>query len=99
MSLEVDSESAADESPIAEPVASVELRGIMAAPGREPRLSLHITRPDGTDSRLDVGVGDSVYDGWTALEFNPEHQTLTLSKEGRYLVLRRGEPVRLRSSR
>jgi hypothetical protein len=69
----------------------VALRGVMATPGKAANFSILVTLPDGRSRTQTYSIGDEVHDGWIAGEFNPEVQTVTLTKEGDILILRRGE--------
>ncbi len=69
----------------------VVLRGVMATPGKPAVFSILVSLPDGRSRAETYSVGDEVYDGWVAGEFNPQEQTVTLTKGGDILILRRGE--------
>lgn len=77
--------------------AQVQLRGIMAQPGRAASFSIQVTLPDGRSQQRTFTVGDEVHDGWKVSEFNPDEQTVTLQKDDEILILRRRpEPYLLR---
>ncbi len=69
----------------------VELRGIMATPGKPAVFSIRVILPDGRSRDGTYSVGDDVFDGWSAGEFNPQEQTVTLTKADDILILRRGK--------
>ncbi len=73
----------------------VELRGVMAAQGREPQFTLDIYYPDGRVQDRIVSLGDTIDEPWFVAEYNPSLQTLTLSNEERFLILRNGQRVSL----
>ena len=57
----------------------VKLRGIITSEDSRPRFSLTVYLPDGTSVDTKVHVGERVFDTWELSEYNPEHQTITLS--------------------
>ncbi len=72
----------------------VELNGI-ASVGESPIFTLDVYHTDGLDQRLSIPLGGTVWGEWIIEEYNPEERTVTLSKDGRFLILRRGTPVTL----
>ncbi|MDQ1257394.1 MAG: hypothetical protein QG656_1998, partial [Candidatus Hydrogenedentes bacterium] len=73
----------------------LELRGSITAEGREPRFSLTLTMPGQQPQPLVLDLGETIHEGWRLQEYNPDRQTLTLSRNGKLLVLSRGEPMDL----
>lgn len=72
--------------------AQVELRAIIAAQGKPANFSIAVTLPDGRSRTGTYTVGAEVHDGWSVREFNPNEQTVTLSKDKDVLIIRRGAP-------
>jgi len=75
--------------------AQVDLSGIIGSGDDAPRFSIEFTYADGFQERITLGLGDAVWDDWVISEFNPDERTITLQKEGRILILRRGTPLTL----
>jgi hypothetical protein len=73
----------------------VELSGILATPGESPLFTLDVYYPDGLDQRVSLGLGSPVWGDWVIEEYNPDERTVTLNKDGRFLILRRGSAVTL----
>jgi hypothetical protein len=69
---------------------TVELIGIVTSENQEPRFSLRVFYPDGTEDRLVLAMGGVVWGDWTITEFNPDQNTVTLEGENGLLILRRG---------
>jgi hypothetical protein len=70
----------------------VELRGVLDGQASQPKFSLILTLPDGTERREQFMLGDTLYGTWTISEFSPAHNTMTLSDGKRLLVVERGKP-------
>ncbi len=79
--------------------ASVELRGIITAPGRDPVFSIDLQSISGEIERVRLKLGEELYGGWKVSEFNPQQQTVTLSNEVSVIILRRSEQQPLRTTR
>lgn len=73
----------------------VNLTGIIASNGDPPQFNVDLTFEDGVTQRITIGLGGTVWDGWIIGEFNPDERTITLEREGRFLILRRGAPLAL----
>jgi hypothetical protein len=54
-----------------------------------------LTFSDGSTERLTVSLGGTLWDEWVISEFNPDQRTVTLERDGRFLILRRGSPLAL----
>lgn len=76
-------------------MVSISLSGVGNSEGRNPRFICTIQTPQGSSEQRRVSLGDTVYGSWTAAEFRPSAQALTLSNGSQLLVLRSGEPVRV----
>ena len=72
--------------------SQVELRAIIATPGKPANFSIAVTLPDGRSRTGTYTVGAEVHEGWIVREFNPKEQTVTLAKEKSVLIIRRGDP-------
>jgi len=70
----------------------VELRGVLDAEASEPKFSLIITMPDGTERREQFVLGEKLHGEWVISEFNPAHNTMTLSDGKQLLIVERGKP-------
>lgn len=70
----------------------VELRGVVDGEASQPKFSLIITLPDGTERREQFVLGDKLHGEWVISEFNPAHNTMTLSDGKRLLIVERGKP-------
>ena len=85
--------------PEAEPAAPIpftaELRGVIAAEGRDPRFSIILTVPGRPERKLDLMLGDELFGDWFVNEYNPLRQSVTLEKGERVVVLNRGQPLNL----
>ena len=79
--------------------ATVELRGIITAPGRDPVFSIDLQSVSGEIERVRLKLGEEIYGGWKVSEFNPQQQTVTLSNEVSVIILRRSEQQPLRTTR
>ena len=79
--------------------AEVELRGVITAPGRDPVFSVDIYSVSGEIESISLRLGEELYGGWKASEFNRRQQTVTLSNEVAVIILRRGERQPLRTTR
>ncbi|MBP8128262.1 MAG: hypothetical protein KA184_01685 [Candidatus Hydrogenedentes bacterium] len=79
----------------------LELRGVGGDPAGGPRFVLMLHHVDGPSHDLRIALGQPIYRGWTALEYDPERQTLTvgLQDEGGHTseikILHTGERVLL----
>ena len=73
----------------------VELKGILTSPDGTPRFSLMLTEKDNSSSRFMLSLGEDLWMGWVVTEFNPTRGTITIQKEDRLLILRRGDPIPL----
>ncbi len=71
---------------------TVELRGVVDGEASQPKFSLIITQPDGTERREQFVLGDKLHGEWSISEFNPAHNTMTLSDGKRLLIVERGKP-------
>lgn len=69
----------------------VELRGIVRNEHRAPRFSIALYLSNATEKFLDLSVGETLFEPWTVLEFNPDRQTVTISDGSRILILKRGQ--------
>ncbi len=72
-------------------VVKVELKGIMTGPEGETRFSLVLLLPDGRRIPMMLSLGDPLWDEWNVAEYNPSYRTVTLRREEKLLILRRGE--------
>jgi hypothetical protein len=70
----------------------VELRGVVDGEASQPKFSLIITTPDGQERREQFVLGDKLHGEWSISEFNPAHNTMTLSDGKRLLIVERGKP-------
>lgn len=70
----------------------VELRGVIDGEASQPKFSLIITMPDGTERREQFGLGEKLFGEWVISEFSPAHNTMTLSDGKRLLIVERGKP-------
>ena len=70
----------------------VELRGVLDAEASQPKFSLIITMPDGTERREQFVLGEKLHGEWVISEFSPAHNTMTLSDGKRLLIVERGKP-------
>jgi hypothetical protein len=70
----------------------VELRGVLDGEASQPKFSLIITMPDGTERREQFVLGEKLHGEWVISEFNPAHNTMTLSDGKRLLIVERGKP-------
>jgi hypothetical protein len=77
------------------PRMEVELGGIIAGKGQEPRFMIFLHMPGGDTRTRKLGIGGEVFDGWAAAEYNPDEKTVTLRKEDAILILRTGGRVPL----
>jgi len=79
----------------------LELRGIGSDPVGGPRFVLMLHHRDGRSHAFRVGLGERVFRAWSATEYDPQRQTLTiglLDDEGRVTdvrILHTGERVAL----
>ncbi len=73
----------------------VNLTGIIVSNGEPPQFNVDLTFEDGVTERITIGLGSTVWDGWIIGEFNPDERTVTLERDGRFLILRRGAPLAL----
>ena len=82
--------------PMPEPEArdevKAELRGVLRMPDRPPRFSIHVHMPDGEIRSRSVSIGAPIYRMWYVAEYNPAEQTVTLSDDESFVILRRGDP-------
>ncbi|MBI5095455.1 MAG: hypothetical protein HZB26_23860 [Candidatus Hydrogenedentes bacterium] len=72
---------------------SMELRGLVRAPEREPQFAIVIHLPDGSTRERRVSTGGNVYEKWIVREFNPQESTVTVTNGQSVYILRRGERV------
>lgn len=77
--------------------AIVKLKGLASAKGQDPRFIFSVELPEGGSVQRDVTLGMEIYDGWMLMEYNPDNQAATLSKNGQLFILRRGTPLPLPS--
>lgn len=75
--------------------ATVELRGVMDAPDSAPQFSMIVTLPDGSERRAQFGLGDTLAGDWKISEFNPSHNTVTVTDGERIIILERGQAENL----
>lgn len=85
----------AEPTPPAGDVPEVELHGIMISAAEPPRFSFMLHFPDGAEQRVVQPLGRTLWGEWTIEEFNPDQRTVTLQREGRFLIIRRGTRVPL----
>ncbi len=69
----------------------VELGGFLVSEGRPPQFRLVIYYPNGQVRTRLIPLLGELDEGWYVAEFNRDEETVTLSKAGRYLILRRGK--------
>jgi len=72
--------------------ATVELRGVLDGQDSDPKFSLILTLPDGTERREQFRLGDKLYGDWIISEFSPAHNTITLYNGEKLLIVERGTP-------
>ena len=72
----------------------VELRGTVAS-DRNPRFLMLLHMPDGTTRELDLALEDALYEPWMVSEFDPRRGTVTIGRDSRVLILKRGVRVPL----
>lgn len=70
----------------------VELKGVVDGEASQPKFSVIITMPNGSEQREQFVLGDKIHGEWTISEFNPTHNTMTLSDGKRLLIVERGKP-------
>jgi hypothetical protein len=68
----------------------VELRGALDGPDSTPIFSMILRKPDGSESKAQFRLGDTVYGEWTISEFSPAHNTVTVVNGDRLIVIERG---------
>lgn len=73
----------------------VKLRGVLAAPGREPRFTFAIYAPGLPPEERMVRVGDPLYGVWSVLEYNTSTKTVTIGDGHQILIVRSGERTSL----
>ncbi|MDX9973630.1 MAG: hypothetical protein RBU21_11655 [FCB group bacterium] len=71
----------------------IEWRGKVGAPGRPPLFSIAVHIPGQAPETRMVNIGETVYGKWKLSEYNPALQSVTLSNEREFLVLRSGQPI------
>jgi len=88
---------AADDTAVYDPNAApeIELTGIVTSEADEPRFSLRIYYADGSEDRLLLGMGGTVWAEWKITEFNPDQGTVTVQDPDGLLILRRRVVVAL----
>ena len=69
----------------------VELRGVMTGPDGETRFSLVLYLPDGRENAMMLSLGDTLWGEWNIAEYNPSYRTVTLQRDEKLLILRRGQ--------
>jgi len=69
---------------------TVQLIGIVTSEDQQPRFSMRLYHPDGTEEKLILAMGGVVWNDWTITEFNPDQDTVTLEGAGGLLIVRRG---------
>jgi hypothetical protein len=63
----------------------------MTGAERQPRFSMLLTYNEGEDAKkVMMGIEDVVMNEWVIFEFNSSKNAVTLAKDGKFLVLRRG---------
>lgn len=67
----------------------VELQGIMTSADEPPRFTFMLYMPNGIEQRVVLPLGKPLWNGWMVEEYNSDERTVTLQREGRYLILRR----------
>lgn len=77
------------------PEVTATLRGLASVEGRDLRFAFTLSQPDGTSANHDVALGEDLSEGWRVVEYNDELETVTLGREGEFLVLHGGEAVPL----
>ncbi len=73
----------------------VELKGIMTGPNGEVRFSFVVITPDGEENKMTLALGTRLWGEWDVSEYNPEFRTVTLQRDERMLILRRGKRIDL----
>lgn len=73
----------------------VKLRGVLAAPGREPRFTFAIYAPGLPPEERMVRAGDPLYGVWSVLEYNTSTKTVTIGDGNQILIVRSGERMSL----
>jgi hypothetical protein len=81
-------------APSASPL-SVELRGLIISEGRAPIFSFVVRRGESPGDSTALSLGDTLYGPWKIREYNPTHNTVTISNEKEIIILRQGEPTTL----
>jgi len=77
---------------------AVELTGVITSADGVPHFSIELFVDNEKKGRtLRMSLKDTLFDGWVLSEYNPSQGTVTLQKETKYLVLRRGERLSLTS--
>ena len=77
------------------PVAEMTLRGVFHKEGDPPRFRITLLLPSGRIREIDGVLGDNIHAGWKAAEYSSTMQKLTLSRNGKLLVVKPGEMVEL----
>lgn len=77
------------------PVAEMTLRGVFHKEGDPPRFRIMLLLPSGRIREIDGVLGDNIHAGWKASEYSSTMQKLTLSRNGKLLVVKPGEMVEL----
>jgi len=72
---------------------SMELKGLVTTPGREPQFSMLVRLPDGSTRERRVSIGSPIQDKWIVSEFNPQLSTITITNGQMIYILRRGERI------
>ncbi len=86
----VDSEALVSEDGI-----EIELNGLIAVPGKEPKFLIIVRVPGQPQQRHDVSSGETFYDDWFVSEYSLVHNTATITNKDKSLILRRNEQVSL----
>lgn len=77
---------------------TVELSGVVTGADGIPHFSLELFMANDVKGRIvQMSLDDPITNGWSISEYNPSLNTVTLKKENKYLVLRRGERIALDS--
>ncbi len=77
-------------TPSAPKGVDIELKGVLDAKASSPIFSVVIHQSDGTERQLQFQIGDTVHGEWIISEYNPAHNTITLTKGERLVVVERG---------
>jgi hypothetical protein len=75
--------------------ARAELTGVMNNADGAPKIAIRIELPNGRSLNEAYAIGETLYDEWVITEFNPSENTVTVEKNGTFLILRRRSPIYL----